>query len=494
MQNEELRRAQAELNTAQTRYFDLYDLAPVGYCTLSENGLILEANLTAATLLGVPRGALVQHAFSRFIPKGDQDSYFLRQKQLFKTGKPQAFELRLVKKGGTPFWAQIETTSAQAANGAPVCRLVLSDITDRKLAEEALRNLNEVLEQRVTERTAQLHDQARLLQESEERLRATLESIGDGFLACDADWRFVYVNDPAERLLGIRREAVLGQSLWAVFPLTLGTWLEREYRQAAAGEPRSFENFHQPSGRWFHNRCFPRAGGGLAVYFHDATERRRLEREILDISEREQQRTGHELHDGLGQQLHGLSYLAVLLEKGLREEGSPRVAEVGQLNKYLTEALEMTRNLAHGLQPVNSLPEGLMTALRELAERTRDLYRLDCRLACPAPVLIHSHSAANHLYRIAQEAMHNATKHAKPTRIRVTLAATGQKIILSVGDNGVGFPPRTNPGRGMGLRVMQYRANAIGGALLIRQAPRGGTQVVCTVTRDALLPQVDHPK
>jgi PAS domain S-box-containing protein len=346
MQNEELRRAQAELDTARARYFNLYDLAPVGYCTLSEQGLILEANLTAATLLGVYRGALVKKPLHRFILTEDANIYHLHRKQLFETGEPQAFELRLVREDGAALWAQLEATSAQDAAGVPVCHLVLSDITKRKRAEAAL-----------------------------------------------------------------------------------------------------------------------------------------LELEILDISEREQQRTGHELHDSIGQQLHGLSYLAVLLEKGLREEGSPRALEAAQLNKYLTEALEMTRNLAHGLLPVKFLPEGLMTALRELAERNRDLYRMDCRLACPAPVLIHSHSEANHLYRIAQEAVNNAMKHAKPTRVRVRLAATGQTIILSVRDNGVGFRPRTKPGRGMGLNVMQYRANAIGGSLLIRQFPSGGTEVVCTVTR-----------
>jgi PAS domain S-box-containing protein len=115
---------------------------------------------------------------------------------------------------------------------------------------------------------------------TEERLRATLESIADGFFACDEEWRFVYVNALAERLLGIRRADVLGRSHWDVFPLTLGTSLEREYRRAAAGEVRDFENFHEPWGRWFQNRCFPREGGGMSVYFKDITERKRVEEEL----------------------------------------------------------------------------------------------------------------------------------------------------------------------------------------------------------------------
>jgi PAS domain S-box-containing protein len=115
---------------------------------------------------------------------------------------------------------------------------------------------------------------------SEERLRTTLDSIADGFLACDAEWRFVYVNAAAERIMGIPRAEMLGRSFWEVFPLTLGTNLEREYRRAAAGEVCDFENLYEPWGRWFHNRCFPREGGGLSVYFEDITQRKRADEEL----------------------------------------------------------------------------------------------------------------------------------------------------------------------------------------------------------------------
>jgi signal transduction histidine kinase len=224
------------------------------------------------------------------------------------------------------------------------------------------------------------------------------------------------------------------------------------------------------------------------------TPRKRLERELLNITERERQRIQHDLHDGLGQQLHGLSYLATLLEKDLQEDTSPRAAKAGQLNKYLHEALDLTRSLAHGLQPVKSVPEGLMTALRELAERTRGFYRVDCRFDCRAPVLIHRQSAANHLYRIAQEAVNNAMKHGQPTRVRIKLAATRQRIILGVRDNGVGIRCKMGGDGGMGLHVMQYRAGALSGSLAVQKLPHGGTEVVCSVTRQALLPEEDNSK
>jgi PAS domain S-box-containing protein len=146
MQNEELRLAQAELDAARARYFDLYDRAPVGYVTVSEKGLILETNLTATTLLGGVRGALAEQPFSRFILKEDQDLYSLHRNQLFEThsassgqvGEPQAFELRMVKRDGTAFWGHLAVTAAQDADRAPVCRVVMSDITERKRAEAAL--------------------------------------------------------------------------------------------------------------------------------------------------------------------------------------------------------------------------------------------------------------------------------------------------------------------------------------------------------------------
>ena len=156
MQNEELRRAQVELEASRTRYFDLYDLAPVGYFTVSEQGLILEANLAGAGFLGVTRSDLAKQPISRFILPEDQDSYYRHRKQLFETGTPQAYELRMLHADETSFWTRVETTAAQDAAGAAICRVVLSDISERKRAEEALRKANEGLEQRVRERTAEL--------------------------------------------------------------------------------------------------------------------------------------------------------------------------------------------------------------------------------------------------------------------------------------------------------------------------------------------------
>ena len=138
MQNEELRRMQEELEGSRARYFDLYDLAPVGYFTLSEQGLILEANLTGAKLLGVARGALVKQPLSRFVLREDQDIYYLHRKALLETGAPQAWELRMLKDDAAPFWVRVEATTAVGPDGVSVCRAVVSDITETKRAEQLI--------------------------------------------------------------------------------------------------------------------------------------------------------------------------------------------------------------------------------------------------------------------------------------------------------------------------------------------------------------------
>jgi PAS domain S-box-containing protein len=146
MQNEELRRAHRELDAARARYFDLYDLAPVGYFTLSEEGLILEANLTAAALLGSAKGILVRQPLTRFILPKDQDLYYRHRKLLFETALPQECELRMVRQDGKTFWARMEATVPRDVDGASECHVTISEITEQKQAEE-IRIQNERLSQ-----------------------------------------------------------------------------------------------------------------------------------------------------------------------------------------------------------------------------------------------------------------------------------------------------------------------------------------------------------
>ncbi len=146
MQNEELRRVQLELEVSRERYFDLYDLAPVGYITVSESGLILEANLSAATLLGVARSELVKRPLSRFIAKAQQDTYYQCRKQLLESGQAQTCELQMLQSDGTELWVKLNVSAAQVSDGAPVLRVILSDISERKYLDQALQASNVKLE------------------------------------------------------------------------------------------------------------------------------------------------------------------------------------------------------------------------------------------------------------------------------------------------------------------------------------------------------------
>ena len=186
MQNEELRLAGAELKALHERYFDLYDMAPVGYFTVNEKGLIIEANLTIATLLGITKSNLVKHPLSRFISREDQEIYYLHRNQLFETGQPQTCELRMVKKNKTTFWAYLEAIAAQDNQGKPACRVTISDMSTRKQSEEALRESEE--------RFDQLAMQSRTI---------TWELDGRGL--------YTYVSYVSETVLGYRPDELVGR-------------------------------------------------------------------------------------------------------------------------------------------------------------------------------------------------------------------------------------------------------------------------------------------
>ena len=167
IQNEELRRSQMELESSRARYFNFYDLAPVGYFTLSDKGLILEANLTSAILLETDRGVLVKQPLSRYIHKEDHDIFYLHINRILKTGEPQTCELRMIKTDGAVFWAHLAATCEQDSGDARICSVVLSDITERKLREEGHALTTRLItristpgdfRKRISELTASLHD------------------------------------------------------------------------------------------------------------------------------------------------------------------------------------------------------------------------------------------------------------------------------------------------------------------------------------------------
>ena len=213
-------------------------------------------------------------------------------------------------------------------------------------------------------------------------------------------------------------------------------------------------------------------------------ERTRLEREILEISEREQHRIGADLHDGLGQQLTAVELLCAGLKADVA--GQPALAkQVGQIGERLREAIGQVRALARGLVPVKDEPEALHVSLVELAELTNSLGRAKCRLDCPAQVLLESNATAGHLYRIAQEAVNNALKHSRAREVVIGLAQVRGGLELRVADDGTGFQKPNGQEAGMGLNVMRHRARVIGAALTVDSKPDKGVTIICQLPTTA---------
>ncbi len=230
-------------------------------------------------------------------------------------------------------------------------------------------------------------------------------------------------------------------------------------------------------------------GRRLLVAGNDITERKRLETQILKISEQEQERIGQDLHDGLCQLLSGIKFKTTLLEQKLMAKGLGESRDAAALEGLLNSAIEQARNISRGLHPVDLEARGLMSALEELAASVASVYGISCTCQCTQPVLVHDHLAATHLYRICQEAINNAVKHGQANRVVVRLLAEGDRLSLVIKDNGQGFPARSKKKKsGLGLPLMNYRARTIGAALSILADPKGGTVVQCSLRNPAARP------
>lgn len=221
----------------------------------------------------------------------------------------------------------------------------------------------------------------------------------------------------------------------------------------------------------------------------EMAERQRLEEEILQVSEREQRRIGHELHDSLCQHLTGTALAGQVLGERLATKSLPEAADAGKVVELVEEGITLARNLARGLYPVEMEAEGLMAAFQELADNISKGARLCCVFECDAPVLMHDDAAATHLYRIAQEAVRNAIQHGKSKRIGITLSERDGLVTLTVEDDGVGVPETVQKSDGLGIRIMAHRAAMIGGLFAIEPAPTGGTIVTCAIPKAATTPR-----
>jgi len=226
-----------------------------------------------------------------------------------------------------------------------------------------------------------------------------------------------------------------------------------------------------------------------AQLLNQIRERQQLEALVLNISEREQQRIGQDLHDGLCQQLTGIKFKNRLLQQKLAERKSPEVRDAREIETLLSDAIEQARNQALGLHPVRLEAEGLKTALHELAASINDVFGIECVCTFPDSVVIRDHDVAIHFYRIAQEAITNAIKHGKAKKIQLQMAERDGGFHLNIQDDGIGFTGTQSAHNGMGMHIMNYRARTLGAELNVRPGENGGTLVTCSLQRANIIVQ-----
>jgi len=395
----------------------------------------------------------------------DKQRWSIEAAEMFLSGQPLRSAYRVLARDGRVIWFHCEAKMIRRPDGRPwFFHGVAFDITELKQVEAALK---------------------------EERNVATaiLDTVGALVVVLDPDGRIVRFNRACEQTTGYEFAEVRGRPLTELFlnPEDSSRFRSIFTQLDGADAVREYESY------WL-----MRDGGQRLISWSttilpdekmqaryiiatgiDITERKRLERTILEVSNSEQRRIGQDLHDGLGQHLTGIAFMSKTLEQKLADQLLPEAVDAAKIVKLVNEAIHKTRELARGLLPVLSDSFGLMSALQHWAAEVEDLFQVECKFECEEPVTIHSDAINNHLYRIAQEAVHNAIKHGRARHIAIGLGVENSRGMLVIRDDGRGGVDSGAPATGMGLRIMHYRAGVIGGALKFENGLTGGTLVTC---------------
>jgi two-component system CheB/CheR fusion protein len=325
------------------------------------------------------------------------------------------------------------------------------------------------------------------LQESESRFRSLFELHTEvKFLIDPESRRIVDANPAAASFYGYDRDHLCSLRLDDLTAVPEPA-AEAHVRRLTAGKGEFLTVPHRlASGeiRTMELHASPISLGRQRVLYsilHDVTERKRLEQEVVDISERERQRVGQDLHDSVGGKLSGVALIAKALAQRLEAAGLKDADLAEEVVRCLNECVAQTRSIARGLCPVELSVSGLASALTELALEQERLSGVKCRFQTDPGLQIQSSFVASHLFRLAQEGVSNALRHGHPSEVAIRLVRRGPNICLEVQDNGTGFRTRQPERNGMGLRSMRYRADVIGAQFSISTGNGGGTTVSCQI-------------
>ncbi|HXA37044.1 MAG TPA: PAS domain-containing protein [Steroidobacteraceae bacterium] len=321
-----------------------------------------------------------------------------------------------------------------------------------------------------------------------------LETMREGVVLVTLNGRIEFTNPAFDRMFGRKCGELTGTSVLDLFY----TW---QLQSSAAGLEGLLDlrgrggkrdmSFRRRDGSQFAGEVLSAeidlsGDKRILVVVQDVSERRQLESEIIEIANRERRRLGADLHDGLGQELTGISLMMRSLAKRASLDAIDATPELNEIITLVNHAIQSSRKMALGISPVTLERGGLLPALQTLVTWSRDSYNIDVRLrlAIRSPLLI-GESAAAHLYLIVQEAINNAVRHGRARSIAVALRTNEMLVSLSITDDGVGIAEDPGRGAGMGIKLMQYRCAVIGGVMRIRRLPGGGTRIHSVCPQDA---------
>jgi PAS domain S-box-containing protein len=407
-------------------------------------------------------------SFLRYVHEDDRARLRDALRRNNESGGPLVEEYRICRPDGLLRIIPAEGATSKDAQGRPVRFFAwLQVITERKISEEELRR-------------------------SEATLTEAQRLAGIGNSVHDLRTGRTYRSDGMLRIFGVSRQEMTDQSeAFLRYVDEEDRHRVKETLHRCAKNQSSFNEdyrIHRPDGvqRIIHSEgevSKDEQGRPLRIFVwvQDITERRKLEEKVLSISDRERLNIGHDLHDDLGQQLTGVALLGRALQERLAAQSSPETDAMAQLLQHVDRALLHVRELARGLESAPARPEGLLEALSGLASHANSTSQAFCRFEGDRHVMVQDPNVANHLYRIAQEAVHNAVRHGRPRNVAITLTADSRGLKLAVADDGTGFLESSQKDAGMGLDIMRHRASLIHGTLTIASQTGKGSEVICRI-------------